>query len=157
MGPGSCGRAVGASGPLRSVEAGNLASAVAGRIGRWTRLPEQLGQTPCKTPSAQLRQNVHSKLQITASVLSAGNSLPQCSQSGLSSSMASPSSPRRGNTLTPPGNANRRNPNLNRPGIPVLGHRLVELRLRHQLLQPRVLGLEFFRALRVRNLPSVNL
>ncbi|RJF80520.1 TetR/AcrR family transcriptional regulator [Oleomonas cavernae] len=44
----------------RSVEAGWRASIAAGRIGRATRLPAQLGQVPWKTPSAQSAQKVHS-------------------------------------------------------------------------------------------------
>jgi hypothetical protein len=43
----------------------------AGRIGRLTKLPLQFGQTPPNTFAAQSAQNVHSKLQIRASPLSA--------------------------------------------------------------------------------------
>src|ERR1700690_1679591 len=49
---------------LRAVPAGNLASFSAGRTGRRTSSPPQLGQRPCSTVSAQCRQNVHSKEQI---------------------------------------------------------------------------------------------
>ncbi|MFT5144405.1 MAG: hypothetical protein ACI84D_003039 [Thalassolituus oleivorans] len=39
----------------------------AGRIGRAAKLPPQFGQTESRIPSAQPRQNVHSKVQIIAS------------------------------------------------------------------------------------------
>jgi hypothetical protein len=50
----------------RSVDAGYLPSSAAGRIGRDSRLPPQLGQTPANTSSAQSLQNVHSNVQIMA-------------------------------------------------------------------------------------------
>jgi hypothetical protein len=56
----------------------------AGRIGRLTSSPPQLGQTPCSVPSAHDRQNVHSNEQITASRESGGRSRSQHSQFGLS-------------------------------------------------------------------------
>ena len=45
---------------FRTVEAGCLASRSDGRIGRRTSSPPQFGQRPASTPSAQLRQKVHS-------------------------------------------------------------------------------------------------
>jgi hypothetical protein len=44
----------------RCVDAGCTASIAAGRIGRGTRSPPQLGQMPCSTVAAQAAQNVHS-------------------------------------------------------------------------------------------------
>jgi hypothetical protein len=75
---------------LRIVEAGKRASRSAGRIGRRTNSPPQFGQRPASTPSAHAEQNVHSKLQILASRLSAGRLRPQHSQFGRSSSMGFP-------------------------------------------------------------------
>ncbi len=49
----------------------------------------QFGQRPCNLLSVQSRQNVHSKLQIMASVESGGKSLLQHSQLGRSSSILS--------------------------------------------------------------------
>src|SRR5690606_3092541 len=72
---------------MRLVLAGYFASIAAGRIGRGTRLPPQFGQVPLRGPSAQLRQKVHSKLQIMASRESGGRSRSQHSQLGRSSSM----------------------------------------------------------------------
>lgn len=71
----------------RVVDAGLFLSADAGRIGLGTKFPEQLGQIWLSTLSAHSTQNVHSKVQITASVDSGGKSLSQHSQFGLSSSM----------------------------------------------------------------------
>jgi hypothetical protein len=71
----------------RVVEAGNRASAGAGRIGRGTRLPPQFGQRAANRDSTHSRQNVHSKEQIIASAASGGRSFPHRSQFGLSSSM----------------------------------------------------------------------
>ncbi|MBX9822801.1 MAG: enoyl-CoA hydratase/isomerase family protein [Afipia birgiae] len=56
----------------------------AGLIGRGTKFPPQFGHTLPNTVSAQVTQNVHSNVQITASVLSGGKSLSQHSQFGLS-------------------------------------------------------------------------
>jgi len=53
---------------MRWVPGGFFASLSAGRIGRRTNSPPQLGQRPLKTLSVQLRQKVHSKVQIIASV-----------------------------------------------------------------------------------------
>jgi hypothetical protein len=71
----------------RLVDAGRVASKCAGRIGRGTKLPPQLGQTPCNTPSTHAAQKVHSNVQIRASALSGGKSRSQHSQFGLSSSI----------------------------------------------------------------------
>jgi hypothetical protein len=71
----------------RSTEAGYFTSKAAGRIGRGTRLPPQFGQIPRNTSPAQAAQNVHSKVQIIASVASGGRSLSQHSQLGRSWSM----------------------------------------------------------------------
>jgi len=59
----------------------------AGRTGRAQKPPPQLGHTLPSTVSTQVRQNVHSKVQIMACVESGGNAVSQCSQVGLSSSM----------------------------------------------------------------------
>jgi hypothetical protein len=76
---------------MRAVEAGNFTSLAAGRTGRRTSSPPQFGQRPpgsrWPTHSAQ---NVHSNEQISASAASAGKSLLQHSQLGLSSSIGLP-------------------------------------------------------------------
>lgn len=72
---------------MRWVDAGLLASLVAGRRGRATNSPPQLGHLPPSRSPAQGAQNVHSKEQIRASVDSGGRSLSQHSQLGLSCSM----------------------------------------------------------------------
>ena len=72
----------------RSVEARYLASMMADRIGRATRLPSQLGQTPLRMRSAQAAQKVHSKVQMRASALSGDRSTSQHSQLGFIISMA---------------------------------------------------------------------
>jgi hypothetical protein len=74
----------------RSADAGYFASIAVGRIGRLTKLPLQLGQTPPNTVAAQSAQNVHSKVQIRASGLSGGRSRSQHSQFGFSFIMAGP-------------------------------------------------------------------
>src|SRR5262245_15609545 len=61
----------------RRVDAGCLASFSAGRTGRRTSSPPQLGQRPPNTPSAHPRQKVHSKEQILASAASGGRSRSQ--------------------------------------------------------------------------------
>lgn len=61
----------------RVVDAGYFAISRAGRIGRATKFPPQLGQTPFSVPSAQAAQKVHSKVQIRASGLSNGRSRSQ--------------------------------------------------------------------------------
>ncbi len=71
----------------RLVDAGLFFNADKGRIGRWTKLPEQFGHTWFKTDSAQLKQKVHSNVQITASVDSGGKSLSQHSQLGLNANI----------------------------------------------------------------------
>src|SRR3546814_4394784 len=53
----------------RLLLAGYFSSMRAGRMGRCTRLPPQLGQLPASTPMAQSRQKVHSKVQIMAVLL----------------------------------------------------------------------------------------
>ena len=68
----------------RSVEAGNLASLLAGRRGRVTSSPPQLGHRPSSTPLAHDTQNVHSNEQMRASVASGARSRLQHSQFGLS-------------------------------------------------------------------------
>src|SRR5688572_33403895 len=50
--------------------------------------PPQFGQTFFSTLSTQSPQKVHSKEQIHASAVSGGSARLQCSQPGLSSSMA---------------------------------------------------------------------
>src|SRR5712692_7835894 len=56
-------------------------------MGRNTRLPPQLGQSPPSLWSAQSLQNVHSKVQIIASVAVGCKSLSQHSQLGRNSSI----------------------------------------------------------------------
>jgi hypothetical protein len=73
---------------MRLVEAGWRANIAAGRMGRATRLPPQLGQTPLRTVSAQAAQNVHSKEQMRASGLAGGKSRSQHSQPGRNSSLS---------------------------------------------------------------------
>ena len=58
-----------------------------GRTGRGENPPPQLGQTLCNRFSTHSLQNVHSKLQIFASVEEGGKSLSQPSQFGLSSNI----------------------------------------------------------------------
>lgn len=71
----------------RTVEAGNFSSFIAGLMGLRTSSPPQFGHFSCRYCRAQLRQNVHSKEQITASAESGGRSVSQYSQPGLSSSI----------------------------------------------------------------------
>ena len=68
----------------RSLLAGYFARRCDGRVGRFSKPPPQFGHTFNKTVSTHSAQNVHSKVQIMASLLSLGRSLPQCSQLGLS-------------------------------------------------------------------------
>ncbi len=72
---------------VRSVRGGYFPSFAAGRIGRLTKSPPQFGQTPPRSRSTQSRQNVHSNVQIIASVAWGGRSLSQHSHPGRSSSM----------------------------------------------------------------------
>src|SRR4029077_14439737 len=58
-----------------------------GRTGREQKPPPQFGQTFSRTLSTQVRQKVHSNVQIIASVQSGGKSLLQFSHVGLSSSI----------------------------------------------------------------------
>ena len=71
----------------RFVEAGYLASFSAGRMGRRTSSPPQLGHLKWSFESAQLAQNVHSNVQMKACLESGGRSASQQSQPGLSSSI----------------------------------------------------------------------
>ena len=71
----------------RVADGGLLANLSAGRRGRLTSSPPQLGQIPSNLLSAHAAQNVHSNEQIFASFASGGRSLSQHSQPGLSSSM----------------------------------------------------------------------
>jgi hypothetical protein len=64
----------------RSFDGGYFASFSAGLIGRGEKLPSQFGQRPPSLVSTQSRQNVHSKVQIIASLASGGRSLSQHSQ-----------------------------------------------------------------------------
>ena len=58
-------------------------------MGLTTRLPLQFGHKPPRTSSAQVAQNVHSNVQMRASVLEGGRSRSQHSQLGLISNMRS--------------------------------------------------------------------
>ena len=71
----------------RSVEAGLAASLDAGRRGRGSSSPPQLGQVPFSVTAAQVAQKVHSNEQMRASVESGGRGLSQHSQLGRSWSM----------------------------------------------------------------------
>lgn len=57
----------------------------AGRIGRGAKPPPQLGQTLWRTSSTQAAQNVHSNVQMRASMADGGRSQSQHSQFGRSS------------------------------------------------------------------------
>jgi hypothetical protein len=78
----------------RCVEAGRVSRltpgrrSVAGRIGRCSNPPPQFGQTFSNTVSTHWAQNVHSKLQMRASIAFGGRSLSQYSQLGRSCSIA---------------------------------------------------------------------
>jgi uncharacterized protein YrrD len=72
----------------RSVEGGLLANLAAGRTGRRTNSPLQLGQMPFNLVSAQSAQNVHSNEQMRAFRAAGGKSVLQHSQLGRSWSMA---------------------------------------------------------------------
>ena len=72
----------------RSADAGNLASLAAGRRGRATSSPLQLGQRPPSTWLAHGSQNVHSNEQMRASADSGGRSRLQHSQFGRSRSIS---------------------------------------------------------------------
>ncbi len=64
------------------MDAGNLASLDAGRRGRASSSPPQLGHFPESVFVAHFSQNVHSNEQIRASVDSGGRFLSQHSQLG---------------------------------------------------------------------------
>ena len=70
------------------VDAGYFSSRFSGLIGRFSKPPPQFGHTCFKTVSIQSAQNVHSNVQIMASVELNGNDLLQCSQVGLISSIS---------------------------------------------------------------------
>jgi hypothetical protein len=72
----------------RCVEAGYFVSFSAGRRGRATSSPPQFGHLPFSTVVTHEVQNVHSNEQMCASAESAGRSLSQHSQLGLSCSIA---------------------------------------------------------------------
>jgi hypothetical protein len=72
---------------MRCVDAGLFANVAAGRTGRRTNSPPQLGHWPFNTFSAQRTHQVHSNEQIMA-FASGGRSTSQHSQLGRSSSMA---------------------------------------------------------------------
>src|SRR5512146_2762339 len=59
-------------------------------MGLGTNPPPQFGHTLPRMFSTQAAQNVHSNVQMRASGESGGNATLQCSQVGLSSSMAHP-------------------------------------------------------------------
>lgn len=71
------------------VEAGEVISLFAGRIGRRTSSPPQFGQVPEKWFCAQSAQNVHSNVQIIAAGEAGGRSQSQHSQFGLNASIIS--------------------------------------------------------------------
>jgi hypothetical protein len=64
-----------------------FASFATGRTGRGAKLPPQFWQTPLSRLSTQSRQNVHSKVQIMASVADGRKFLSQHSQLGRNSSI----------------------------------------------------------------------
>jgi hypothetical protein len=68
----------------RVVDAGFLAKAAAGRTGRRTNSPPQLGHTPCRHWATQSAQKVHSNEQIMANGEVGGKSMLQHSQLGRS-------------------------------------------------------------------------
>ena len=70
-------------------DGGYLSSSAEGRIGRGSKLPPQFGQTPVNSVSTQLRQKVHTNVQIIGSCESEGKSRSQCSQFGRSFSIQS--------------------------------------------------------------------
>ena len=76
----------------RVVDAGYFASFAAGRRGRPTNSPPQFGHVFFNLVSAHALQNVHSNVQMRASVESFGRSRLQHSQLGRSSSIAGSSS-----------------------------------------------------------------
>jgi hypothetical protein len=75
----------------RFVDGGRFATespgrhSLAGRIGRGTKPPPQFGQTLESLSSTQSAQNVHSNVQMRASVDDGGKSISQYSQLGRSS------------------------------------------------------------------------
>jgi hypothetical protein len=73
---------------IRSLDGGWSRSRCAGRTGRGCSRPPQFGHSPPANPAAQAAHHVHSKLQMSASSLSAGRSRPQHWQLGLISSIS---------------------------------------------------------------------
>jgi hypothetical protein len=59
------------------LETGYFSKRWFGRIGRFSNPPPQLGQILNKISYTQSLQNVHSKVQIMASLLSFGSGFPQ--------------------------------------------------------------------------------
>lgn len=74
---------------IRVLDAGYFTNLLAGRCGRDTKSPPQLGQMPPSFESTHLAQNVHSTVQIITSVDCGGKSLLQHSQFGRNSSIKS--------------------------------------------------------------------
>jgi hypothetical protein len=74
----------------RSVAAGDLSSFAAGRVGRSTRSPPQLGHRPPNLVSAHAAQKVHSNEQIRAFGAPFGKSQSQHSQLGRIASIVDP-------------------------------------------------------------------
>lgn len=68
--------------------AGYFDSNACGLTGRFSNVPPQFGHAPLSSPSTHDLQNVHSKLQITASSESGGKSRSHRSQFGLIDSIA---------------------------------------------------------------------
>jgi hypothetical protein len=66
---------------------GYLSKSDFGLVGLFSKPPPQLGHTLNNTFSTQWLQNVHSKVQIIASLLPLGNNVEQFSQVGLISSI----------------------------------------------------------------------
>jgi hypothetical protein len=78
---------IGVGDVIRIVDAGYFLSQRRGLRGLGESSPAQLGQIPASLFTQHCAQNVHSKLQIIASAESAGKSIPQHSQLGLSCNM----------------------------------------------------------------------
>jgi len=73
----------------RLFDAGYFSSIAAVRVGLGSRLPPQFGQIRCNLSLAHLRQKVHSKVQMKASLDCGAMSQSHISQLGRSSSMLS--------------------------------------------------------------------
>jgi hypothetical protein len=72
---------------MRSIDAGNLPNLLAGRRGRTVNSPPQFGHSLASFNVTQSTQNVHSKVQMRASVDSFGRSRLQHSQLGRRASI----------------------------------------------------------------------